>query len=79
MTKIDSLVLAGDVAAELERYGMVACGRREDGVARVDFWTREGRAFRHLVAGDEEMAVLVAHCLDVAGVRPPKVASHQLS
>jgi hypothetical protein len=79
MTKIDALVLAGDVAAELERYGMVACGRREDGVARVDFWTHEGRGFKYPVSGEEELAVLVLQCLDIAGARPTSAAAHELS
>ena len=79
MTKIDALELAGDVAAELERYGLVACGRREDGVARVDFWTREGRAFRYPVSGEEELVGVVQGCLRVAGVGPGRPTSSELS
>jgi hypothetical protein len=75
----DLLVLAGMVSETLERHGLVACGRREDGIARVDFWTRDGLAYRH-VLNDEEAAVddVVAACLAEAKVSapPPRATSH---
>ncbi|HQY62893.1 MAG: hypothetical protein IPQ09_27880 [Myxococcales bacterium] len=64
----DALELAADVAEVLEAYGLVACGRRKDGVARVDFWTREGRAHRFPVSGDEDVGSVVAACLELAEV-----------
>lgn len=65
----DLLVLAGLVSETLERHGLVACGRREDGVARVDFWTRDGHAYRHVLS-DEEVTVeeVVAACLAKAKI-----------
>jgi hypothetical protein len=75
----DLLVLAGDASEILERHGFVACGRRENGVARVDFWTRDGKAYRHELKG-EELTVddLVAKCLAIAGVEVtlPRQSSH---
>jgi hypothetical protein len=75
----DLLVLAGLVSEELERHGLVACGRREDGVARVDFWTRDGATYRH-VLDDEEASVddVVATCLAKAKIRAssPRSTSH---
>ena len=64
MPNRDLLVLAGLVSEALELQGLVACGRREDGVARVDFWTRDGLAYRHVLT-DEDAAVddVVAACL----------------
>ena len=43
MATRDLLDIAADAAERLEREaGLVACGRRVDGVTRVDFWTRNG-------------------------------------
>lgn len=69
MPSRDLLVLAGLVSETLERHGLVACGRREDGVARVDFWTRDGHAHRH-VLNDAEVTVedVVAACLAKAKI-----------
>ena len=69
---IDLLVIAGDASEILERHGFVACGRRENGVARVDFWSREdGAAYRHELrpaSDDRELSVdeVVAACLALA-------------
>jgi hypothetical protein len=64
----DALELAADVAEVLEAYGLVACGRRTEGVARVDFWTRDGHAHRLPVSGDEDVGSVVAACLELADV-----------
>ena len=65
----DLLVIAGLASEILERHGFVACGRRENGVARVDFWTRDGGvAYRHeLKAEGLTVDDVVATCLSVAG------------
>jgi hypothetical protein len=65
----DLLVIAGLASEILERHGFVACGRRENGVARVDFWTRGGgMAYRHELTGDDlTVDEVVAACLSVAG------------
>ncbi len=63
MNSSDALVVAGDVAAELERHGVVACGRRIDGATHLDVWTRDGRAFKLPVTDGDSVAELVAHCL----------------
>lgn len=65
----DALVLAGDAAAELERHGVVACGRRIDGVTHLDVWTEDGRAFKLQVSGSESVDDLVKKCLSVATTR----------
>ena len=81
MTKRDLLILAGDVSERLERHGLVACGRREDGVARVDFWTRaDGRAYR-LELRDEAATLedVVATCLSIAGLQSAATRSSHLS
>lgn len=69
MTKTDALVLAGDAAEMLERYGLVACGRRKDGETHLDLWTRDGRAYQLPVSGDERLDELVARCLEIAKVQ----------
>ena len=76
MPSRDLLVLAGLVSETLERHGLVACGRREDGVARVDFWTRDGLAYRHVLK-DEEVTVeeVVATCLAKAKISASPVRS----
>ena len=70
---IDLLVIAGTASEILERHGFVACGRRENGVARVDFWTRNGLGFRHVLSGEDlTVDAVVAACLAIAGhVAPP--------
>jgi hypothetical protein len=61
---IDSLDLAGDASAILERHGLVACGRRTNGKTRVDFWTRDGMGYRHELSGTEvSVDEIVAACL----------------
>ena len=69
MVNRDLLVVAGMASETLERHGLVACGRRENGVARVDFWTRTGKAYRHELK-DEASTVeeVVATCLSIAGI-----------
>jgi len=85
MPSRDLLVLAGLVAEDLERHGLVACGRREDGVTRVDFWSREGRTYRHVLEHDEtgaeaEVEDVVAVCLAMAKLRvPPSRPTSQLN
>ena len=71
----DLLVLAGIASESLERHGLIACGRREDNVARVDFWTRDGVSYRHELHGDDlTVEAIVAACLAKAGVAalPPE-------
>lgn len=67
----DLLDLAADTAERLECHGLVACGRRVNGVARVDFWTHAGHAYS-LVLEDGAASVddVLAACLATAGVRP---------
>lgn len=72
--QVDALVLAGDVAAQLEEYGVIACGRRQDGETRIDFWSHSGKGFRCPVTGAEEASVLLQTCLHLAGVELPKRA-----
>lgn len=67
----DALVLAGDVAARLEQYGVVACGRKQDGVTRVDFWSHGGKGYQCRVTGAEDVETLVAACLQIAGIEAP--------
>lgn len=68
---IDLLVLAGNASEILEGHGFIACGRREDGVARVDFWTRTGKGYRYELNGDDlTVDAIVAACLAIAEVRP---------
>jgi hypothetical protein len=69
MTKTDALVLAGDAAEMLERYGLVACGRRKDGETHLDLWTRDGRSYQLAVSGEERLDELVARCLEIAKVQ----------
>jgi hypothetical protein len=64
----DMLLIAGLASEILERHGFVACGRREDGVARVDFWRRDGMGYRHVLdAGDLTVDEVVTACLTIAG------------
>lgn len=65
----DLLVLAGDAAELLEQHGLVACGRRENGATRVDFWTRTGKTYRYdLTDEDETVEAVVVACLAMAGL-----------
>jgi hypothetical protein len=67
----DLLVIAGNASEVLERHGFVACGRRENGVARVDFWTHDGRSYRHELSGDTlTVDEVVAACFSIAGLDP---------
>jgi hypothetical protein len=77
----DLLVIAGLASEILERHGFVACGRRENGVARVDFWTRDGGvAYRHELTG-EDLSVddVVAACLAAAGREKPAPQPRRIS
>lgn len=76
MPNPDLLVVAGLAAEVLERHGLVACGRREDGVTHVDFWSRDGKAYRHTVeASASSVDEVVAACLVLAGIAPAGAAS----
>ena len=71
----DALIIAGLASEILERHGFVACGRRENGVARVDFWRRDGVGYRQELSGDDlTVDDVVAACLALAGhtVLPPR-------
>ena len=75
---VDALILAGDAAEELERHGFVAVGKREEGVARVEFWAREGArvaSFRYeITEADASSRHVVEQCLALAREhlkRPP--------
>jgi len=78
MPSRDLLDVAADTATLLERHGLVACGRRVNGITRIDFWTHGGKAYS-LVLEDLGANVddIVARCLAAAGARPaaPTVAS----
>ena len=80
MSNHDLLVIAGDASERLERHGLVACGRRENGVTRVDFWARDGKSYRHELQ-DEAVTVeaVVATCLAMAGMGPSTARSSHLS
>jgi hypothetical protein len=72
-TQIDPLSLAGDASAALERHGFVACGRRVNGETRIDFWTRDGAAYRLELKGDErsvDEVVATCRALAAASARP---------
>lgn len=74
----DLLVLAGDAAAMLERHGFVACGRREGGRTRVEFWTKDGSTYKYVLTGVERTVTeIVAACLAV--VRVGQAQGAQLS
>ena len=76
----DLLVIAGDASEVLERHGFVACGRREDGVARVDFWTRDGASHRFELKNENaSVDEVVAACLAIAGVVAVKVSGRRSS
>lgn len=76
----DLLIVAGDASERLERHGLIACGRRENGLARLDFWTRDGHAYRYELK-DETASVddVVTACLAMAGVKPMRSFSPHLS
>ena len=71
MSERDLLVVAGDAAELLEQHGLVACGRRIDGLARVDFWTRDGQSHTFALR-DVDMTVedVVDACLASIGEAP---------
>ena len=76
----DLLVIAGLASEVLECHGFVACGRRENGVARVDFWTRDtGMAYRHELTGEPSVDDVVAACLAVAGREKPAPQPRRIS
>lgn len=77
----DLLVIAGLASEILERHGFVACGRRENGIARVDFWTRDtGMAYRHQLTGTAlTVDDVVAACLAVAGHEKPALQPRRIS
>jgi hypothetical protein len=82
MSTTDLLVLAGDASEKLERHGLVACGRRQDGVARVDFWTRDGKVYRYELTGDAETMTVdevVVACLAMAEIAPTRGRGAHLS
>ncbi len=64
----DLLVLAGLASEILERHGYVACGRRENGLTRVDFWSRDdGAPHRYELRNDDATVdEIVAACLALA-------------
>lgn len=71
----DLLVIAGAASEILERHGFIACGRRENGVARVDFWTRDGVCYQHVLDKDDVTAEeVVAACLSIAGPAAPSAS-----
>ncbi len=76
----DLLVLAGIAAERLERHGLIACGRREHDITRVDFWTRDGVGHRHELRG-EDLTVdeVVGACLAKAGVKPSSTEGRPMS
>jgi hypothetical protein len=69
MSARDLLFVAGLAAEALERHGVVACGRRENGATRIEFWTRNGKSYSHDLR-DENATVdeIVAICLSLAGL-----------
>jgi hypothetical protein len=80
MATRDLLDIAADAAERLEREGgLVACGRRANGVTRVDFWTRNGQP-HSLVLTDAMTNVdeIVLACISKAGVAkaPSSVMRH---
>ncbi len=80
MFKRDLLIVAGDAAERLERHGLVACGRRENGVTRVDFWARDGKSYRHELKDDDvTIDDVVITCLAMAGIGPSRERSSHLS
>ncbi|AKV00348.1 hypothetical protein AKJ09_07011 [Labilithrix luteola] len=65
----DLLLLAANASEILERHGLVACGRRQDGVTRVDFRTRDGSSYQHELRRDDlTVDEVVAECLVIAGL-----------
>lgn len=73
--QVDALVLAGDVAARLEEYGVIACGRKQDGVTRVDFWNHAGKSFQCAIDGTEDVGTLLQACLHIAGIEAARAPS----
>ena len=77
----DLLLIAGLASEILERHGFIACGRREDGVARVDFWRRDtGLGHRHeLKSEDVTVDDVVAACLALAKHEAPPPPARRTS
>lgn len=70
MPNRDLLIVAGEISEVLEHYGLVACGRRQDGIARVDFWKDDGTAYRYVLEDAEvDIEDVVAMCLAKAGIK----------
>ena len=68
----DLLDIAADAAERLERHGLVACGRRVNGVTRVDFWTRAGQAHSYVIDdGAVGLDDVVSKCLAIASAGLP--------
>lgn len=77
----DLLTIAGLAAELLEGHGFIACGRKQDGITRVDFWTRDGAAaFRFELRGEMAVEEVVSACLALTGTdtapKKPTFASH---
>jgi hypothetical protein len=75
MATRDLLDIAADAAERLEREGgLVACGRRTNGVTRVDFWTRGGQ--QHSLVLTEAMTnvdeIVLACMKQAGGTKAPK-------
>ena len=78
MSKPDLLVVAGDAAEKLEQHGVVACGRRIDGVTRVDFWTHTGEVHSYVLdETDTSVDDVVASCLAKLQKRDEPIFVHQ--
>jgi hypothetical protein len=76
----DLLVLAGNASELLEQHGLVACGRRENGETRVDFWTRSGASYRYELKSEHvSVDAVVAACLSIAGIVEPDPMLHRRS
>jgi hypothetical protein len=76
----DLLVLAGNASELLEQHGLIACGRRENGATRVDFWTRTGKTYRYDLTNENvTVAEIVATCLAMAGVAEAATADRNSS
>ncbi len=78
MSNVDLLVVAGDAAEKLEQHGVVACGRRQNGVTRVDFWTMEGELHSYVMnETDTDVDAVVLACLAKLEVPKTPMFVHQ--
>lgn len=69
MATRDLLDIAADAAERLEREGgLVACGRRANGVTRVDFWRAGQQHSLVLTEATTNVDEIVFACLAKAGV-----------